>query len=84
MNLDARTWIVDVQADTTLELCDLVFSGFEFCFFGGHSFLLLVFLFSFPGEGFLVILRPVSTSPPQVGARCPFRAREWGFVRTTF
>ena len=42
------------------------------------------FLLIFPGGIFLVILRPVSTSPPQGGARRPFRARELGFVRSAF
>ena len=48
--------------------------------------LLLGFRFSFSAGIFLVVLRPVSTSPPQgeAEARCPFRARELGFVRSTF
>ena len=50
-------------------------------FFGG-IFVLSGFSFSFPGGIFLVILRPVSTLPPQGEARCPFRARESGFVRS--
>ena len=46
--------------------------------------MVLGFLLSSPGGIFLAILRPVSTSPPQGGARCPFRARELGFVRSAF
>ena len=46
----------------------------------------MFWLFSsvFLGGVFLVVLRPVSTSPPPGEARCPFRARELGFVRSAF
>ena len=50
----------------------------------GTLVLVLGFLVSFPDEIFLVILRPVSTSPPQSGVRCSFRAHELGFVRSAF
>ena len=44
----------------------------------GTFVFVLGFLFDFLGGIFLVILRPVLTSPAQGGARCPFRARGWG------
>ena len=76
MNLEARTWLVDVQATTALEYFVPVFPVLNFASSGDIHFC-SVFLFSFPGGIFLVIIRPVSKSPPQRGARY----HELGFVR---
>ena len=83
MNLEARAWLVDVQATTALEYFYPVFPVLNFDSSGDNHFC-SGFLFSFPGGIFLEIIRPVSTLPPQGGARGPFRARELGFVRSAF
>ena len=83
MNLEARTWLLDVQATTALKYFYPVFPVLGFASLGDIRFC-YGFLFRFPGRIFMVIFRPVLTSPPQGGARCPFRARELGFVHSTF
>ena len=83
MNLEARTGPVDVQATTALDYFDPVFPVWIFSSSGDIRFV-LGFSFSFPGGSSLVILRRVSTSPPQGGARGPFCARKLGFVSSAF
>ena len=80
MNLEARTWIVDVQATTALDHIYPVFLFLNFDSSGDIRFCSGILIQSSSRLIFPVIIRPVSTSPPQGGARCPFRARELGFV----
>ena len=73
MNLEVRTWLVDVHAIIVLEYL-ILFSRFGVLVVGGVRFSGGLWL-SFRGGVVPLILRSVSTSSPQVEVRCAFRAR---------